>query len=89
MAVRNMNVMEDMQLSSQVFLPITPDDPVDVARMPYKILMPWQLKHYDWLNAHMKFDQDWFSWVAPGNVDMEIYYFAQESDAVRFWLTWQ
>ena len=80
--------MEEIQLSSDMFLPITPDDPVDAQRMPYKIIMPWRLQQFDWLNSQLKFDQDWFSWVDPRDVDMEIYYFAQESDAVRFVLTW-
>lgn len=70
-----------------MFLPFNTDDTVSESRMPYKIRMVWDPRSYSWLCEQMPHGT---AWCSRGDVKMqdEIYYFAQEADAVRFWLTW-
>lgn len=74
-----------------VFLPITPDDQV-LAGMGghqlFKIRIRYQPEAHAWLEHDLQFDIDWFSLLDIQDHDYEYYYFVDESQAMRFLLTW-
>lgn len=85
-----MTSIKEIKSGTHVFLPLTETEQrVVPSHLTYKILMAWKEDAHDWLEDHLVFEDDWFSlYVENVQGDYEYYYFAQESDAVRFMLTW-
>lgn len=85
-----MNVMKEIKLSTDTFLPLTEaEQQVVPSHMIYKIMMKYNDDAHEWLEEQLVFEDDWFSlYVENVRGDYEYYYFAQEADAVRFMITW-